>query len=490
VSRISLFRTTIFRVSLLYAAFYSVLAAAVLGFIYWSMTVHLYAQTDEGLRTEASDLSYLFSGYSVTELAEAVRRYSAVGQPGDRYYLLISPDGIPVAGNLQAWPFRFHIQPGWHSERLEYKAYQVRGWDRDGEYTVRTYAVDLPNRYHLIIGQGLHAIEKFRDYTYGAVLGAIVTTALAALIGGFMLGRGVLRRLDTISSTAGEIISGDLTRRVPMGGRNDEFHELAAKLNAMLDRIEQLMVGMRQVTDNVAHDLRSPLARLRNGLEVMLLESRSEDEYRAAIEQAIQDADGLLKTFNALLSIAQAEAGVRRNDWSEVNLSALTQDMAELYEAVAEDRGVQFQYTAAPDIRMLGNPHLLAQALSNLLDNSMKYVGDGGRVELRVTAEDGTATITVTDNGPGIPAADRERVLERFVRLDSARSSPGNGLGLSLVRAVAHLHGAQLLLEDNEPGLRAVLRFPHPATPNRIRGHGDKPKRLTTDDTEHTNNDR
>ncbi|MEJ2382016.1 MAG: HAMP domain-containing sensor histidine kinase [Gammaproteobacteria bacterium] len=465
MSRTSLFRTTVFRVSLLYAVFYSVLATVVISFIYWSMTVHISAQTDSNLRTEANDLAYLFSGYSVPELTDAIQRYSQIGQPGDRYYLLINPHGIPIAGNLQAWPLSFHVSPGWHAHRLQYKEYQIRGWDRDEDYTVLSYVVELPNRYRLVVAQGLQTVEKLRDYTQGAVLSAIVVTALAALLGGYLLGRGVLRRIDAINSTAGEIISGDLGQRIPIRGRNDEFDELAARLNAMLDRIEHLMLGMRQVTDNVAHDLRSPLTRLRNRLEVMLLESRNEEEYRAAIEQSIQDADDLLKTFNALLSITQAEAGVRRNDWSEVDLSELTRDMAELYEAVAEDRNVEFRCSADPDVRIPGNRHLLAQAVSNLLDNAMKYVSSGCRVELQVTQRNGIPELQISDNGPGIPAADRSRVLERFVRLDTARSTPGNGLGLSLVRAVAQLHDAQLLLEDNHPGLRAILRFPEPTRP-------------------------
>ncbi len=469
MSRISLLRTTVFRASLLYAVFYSLLAAVLLSFIYWSMTAHVRAETDNGLKTEASDLAYLFRGYSRQRLSDAVRRYSSLERQDGRYYLLMDSHGKPLAGDLEAWPATAGLSPGWYTQQLHYKPFQVRGWDDDDDYRVRSYVVALNGGDLLAVAQGLHAVENLSEYTSRAVLGSIVMTALAALFGGYLLGQAVLRRIDTISHTAGEIMSGDLARRIPYGQRNDEFDELAARLNAMLDRIEQLMTGMRQVTDNVAHDLRGPLTRLRNRLEVTLLEPRGGEEYHRAIEQTIADADTLLKTFNALLSIAQAEAGVRRNDWSDVDLNALAADIAELYEAVAEEKEVEFTWHTTPGAHMYGNRHLLAQALSNLLDNAMKYTPPGGRVSLDVNMVQGAPEVLVTDDGPGIPTADRERVLERFVRLDSARTSPGNGLGLSLVRAVARLHGADLKLEDNQPGLRVRLRFPPPTdTPRRL----------------------
>jgi signal transduction histidine kinase len=291
------------------------------------------------------------------------------------------------------------------------------------------------------------------------VLMAVGLIFLVALTGGARMGYAVLRRIDAVSLTAGEIIGGDLSQRLPVGGRDDEFERLSLQLNTMLGRIEQLLAGMRNVTDNVAHDLRGPLTRLRNRLEVTLLEQRSEAEYREVIETTIGDAEDLIKTFNALLSIAQAEAGVRAEDWRTQDLGSLAEEMAELYEPIAEDRGLQFTLTAEPGLEVSANRQLLAQALSNLLDNATKYAGPKGRIELTATRREGRPTIVVADSGPGIPVADRERALKRFVRLDAARSTPGNGLGLSLVKAVASLHRAKLRLEDNQPGLRVVLQF-------------------------------
>ncbi len=230
----------------------------------------------------------------------------------------------------------------------------------------------------------------------------------------------------------------------------------------MLERIEHLMQAMRQVTDNVAHDLRKPLNRLRSRLEVTLLEARTEEEYRAEMAQGIEDADELLKTFNALLSIAQAEAGVRRNEWTEVDIAPLVEDLADLYGAVAEEKEIKFSCSSPANVKIAGNRQLLAQAIGNLLDNAIKYTPPGGTIELLVAENADATQITVADSGSGIPETEKERVLQRFVRLDNSRSLPGNGLGLSLVNAVARLHGASLQLADNQPGLRVILRFAKP----------------------------
>ena len=318
----------------------------------------------------------------------------------------------------------------------------------------------LPDGSELLIAQGVHDAEDMREHIFGVVLLTISVTMLSALALGVLMGRSVLRRIDTVTHAAGDIMAGDLSRRIPLGRRSDEFDELALRLNAMLDRIEQLMSALREVTSNIAHDLRSPLTRLRNRLDVTLLEPRASSEYREAMEQAIADADDLLKTFNALLSIAQAESGVHGSDWQALDLSALAADLAELYQAVAEEQGLGFDNTIQPGVSVRGNRHLLAQALGNLLENAIKYTPTGGHVRLALQREGTAAVLVVSDSGPGIPEAQRARVLERFVRLDSQRSTPGNGLGLSLVKAVAQLHGAALELGDNRPGLSVALRFP------------------------------
>ena len=246
-----------------------------------------------------------------------------------------------------------------------------------------------------------------------------------------------------------------------MTARDDEFDEIAAKLNQMLDRIEDLMKSMQQVTNNVAHDLRSPLTRLRNRLEVTLLEERDPDSYRQVMDEAIGDADSLIHTFNAMLGIARLEAGIDGVEWQEAPIGELVSELAELYEAVAEEEadGLDFHVSIDANPIYRCNPHLIAQAVTNLLDNALKYTPHPGRVTLELDGDEERFSIAVTDTGPGIPEHERERVFERFVRLENERNSPGNGLGLSLVKAVARLHAATLELEDAEPGLRVVLTF-------------------------------
>ena len=257
-------------------------------------------------------------------------------------------------------------------------------------------------------------------------------------------------------------MAGDFSRRVPVGGAGDEIDRLAGSLNAMLDEIERLMTGLREVTDNIAHDLRSPLNRLRNRLEVTLMREPSAPAYRDAIGEAVADAEGLLNTFNALLGIARADAGAPGENLEPLDPGALVRDVAELYAPAAEDKGLTLDHRIDDglDDGLDGDRHLLSQALANLVDNAVKYTSAGGRILVAARRDGAAVELSVADSGPGIPAADRTRVLDRFVRLDASRHSPGSGLGLSLVRAVARRHGAELRLEDNAPGLRAVLRFP------------------------------
>ena len=263
-------------------------------------------------------------------------------------------------------------------------------------------------------------------------------------------------------------MEGDLAGRLPVSGSGDELDRLAQSLNLMLARIEQLMAGLREVSDNIAHDLKTPLNRLRNRVEEALREPYDEAANRETLERTIEEADGLIKTFNALLSIARLEAGAGGENREKLDLAALVSDVAELYEPVAEERGIALKAEASTPIVIHGDRQLLGQAITNLIDNALKYGaptaegGNGWAPEVGVRAEthDGVAEIIVTDRGPGVPAAERERVLARFVRLEASRSEPGSGLGLSLVAAVARLHGGSLRLEDNEPGLRVVLTLP------------------------------
>ena len=284
---------------------------------------------------------------------------------------------------------------------------------------------------------------------------------LLGLVGGTMMSWSMLRRVEAINETSREIMAGDLSRRVPAHGTGDEFDQLASNLNEMLDKIQTLMDGVRQVSDNIAHDLKTPLARLRNRLEQVREQAPAHDEEkRALIDRAVNEADSLLATFNALLRIARIESGKSRGAFADVDLAALTHDVVELYEPVAEENGQTLSSNINVNKHISGDRDLLFQALANLMDNAVKYTPPGGRLELSVADSPAGVAIEVADSGPGIPAEQRENVFQRFYRLDESRSTPGNGLGLSLVRAVALLHDAEVELRDNAPGLRVRLTLP------------------------------
>jgi hypothetical protein len=319
--------------------------------------------------------------------------------------------------------------------------------------------VRLPGGFNLLVGRDMRTQVQFQQAITRSFVASLAIVLGLSVVAGLFMSRTILRRIDSINQAAERIMRGEVKHRMPVRGRNDEFDRLAENLNAMLEEIDRLMGSIRAVTNNIAHDLRSPLNRLRNRLEQMLTSKEDPAQHREVVEQAIGDADELLATFNALLSIADAEAGTSRGNLVPVDLEALANDVAELYEAVVEERGLVFEKSIKGPAVVPGNRQLLFQAIANLIDNAAKYGASGGKVRLALDSDNGAPQIVVADHGPGIPEADRERVLERFVRLDASRTTPGNGLGLSLVSAIARLHSGLLVLEDNYPGLKVSLRF-------------------------------
>jgi signal transduction histidine kinase len=309
----------------------------------------------------------------------------------------------------------------------------------------------------LLVGRDIRSSQHFRAQLIKSLELGLAFTAALGLIGGFVFSRTIMRRIESISRTCRRIMSGDLSQRVPVTRSSDELGQLSTSINAMLDQIERLMRGMQQVSDNVAHDLRTPLTRLRSRLESMA--RRVQDPAnRDTIEGAIADADSLLGTFNALLRIARAEAGSQKT-FVDLDLGLIAEDVADLYGALAEEKGLGFVVDIRPGLRARGDRNLVAQALANLVDNAIKYT-DAGSVTLSLTERDKRPLFVVADTGPGIPDEFKGKVVERLFRLESSRTSPGSGLGLSLVAAVAKSHNLELVLLDNHPGLRVELRFP------------------------------
>ncbi|MGI9301249.1 MAG: ATP-binding protein [Gammaproteobacteria bacterium] len=450
-----IFHTSVFRLSLLYAALFSLVAGIALSFIYWSMASRFEEQTDARLTLETDVLLNEYRRQRLPAFSRSLQqRNREDGRSQIFFYQLIAPEARGFANPLRL----LRREPNRTYLTLRLGDLVEAGGQRARD-PVRVLVTDLRGGYRLAVGRDLADQQALLRHTFWVIVAAITAILVLALTGGALMGYRVVQRIDDVRNTAGEIIDGDLSKRMPVDTGQDEFDQLNRRLNAMLDRIEQLMRGMRGVSDNIAHDLRNPLNRLRNRLEVTLLEARDESDYRAVLEEATGDVDDLIKTFNALLSIAQAEAGVRRAEWSSVDLGEMAEDMVDLYSAAAEEKNIRLSLAGGGRQRIQGNRHVLAQALSNLLDNAIKYTPAGGAVELSTTQLDGKPAVIVCDSGPGIPAQDRDHALQRFVRLDASRSTPGNGLGLSLVNAVARLHEASLVLEDNQPGLRVVLRF-------------------------------
>jgi signal transduction histidine kinase len=451
-----LLRTSAFRLTLAYMALFAISMLILLGFAYWTTASYVNEQTDDDIEAEMQALRKQFRIYGLDGLRQTIAQRAGALEESDGVLMLAGRDWSPVAGNVVEWPGTVR-ESSWSEEEL-----RVLDDDQGQSEGIRarTLAATLPNGYRLLVGRDLDDRDDLREHMLQVFVATVGIGLIMALTIGFVMSRVVLHRIESINRAGRSIVAGNLTQRIPVTGKGDEFDQLAINLNVMLTRIQRLIEGMRQVTDNVAHDLRSPLTRARTRLEVALLNPRSDEEYRAAIEQTLADVEALLATFNALLSIAQAESGAERGEWEGVDLSALAGEIVELYQPLAEDRGIQLTQHIAPKLCVRGNRHLLTQAIGNLLDNAIKYTPSGGAVQLAAKVVGGVVEVCVQDNGPGIPAQMREKVLQRFVRLESSRTTPGNGLGLSLVRAVAQLHRASLELADANRGLKVSLKFP------------------------------
>jgi signal transduction histidine kinase len=451
-----LLETSTFRLALIFLASFGISALALLGFLYHETAGFMAGQTEETIQAEIAGLKEQYHREGLNRLREVINLRSELQPHRSSVYLLVDPFGRRVAGNLDRWPEVAPEPDGW----LTFAVEVTPDGEKVEQRRARAKSFRLDEGFSLLVGREVEDRLQVEAQIRRTLGWGLALTLLLGLAGGFLMSRSMLGRVDAINRTTRRIMAGDLSQRIPLGGSRDEFDQLAANLNAMLDQIERLLGGMRQVTDNIAHDLRTPLNRLRSRIEVALLQQPGRAETRALLEATLADAQAMIATFNALLDIARAEAGSERGGFEEVDLTALGRDLADLYRPVAEDRQLTFEYHCLPGMALRANRHLLAQALANLLDNAVKYTPPGGCVRLDVGRGASGPVVTVTDSGPGIPEADRARVLQRFVRLDATRSTPGSGLGLSLVDAVAKLHGAELMLTDNRPGLKVSLAFP------------------------------
>ena len=449
-----LLRSSTFRLAVLYMALFGASVAVLLTFIYWSTAGYMALQTDDTIEAEVTGLAERYRLSGLDGLIRSIDERVSRKPNGDAVYLLTDDQLTPLIGNLDRWPRVARDSDGWLNFDLEQAT-------SEGEVTHRGRArpFTLRGGYRLLVGRDMQELDATRSLIVRAIAWGLAITVMMALAGGIMLSRRTMRRLEAINETSRRIMRGDLSRRVPTRSSNDDFDQLADNLNGMLDTIEELMEDVRRVTDNVAHDLRTPLTRLRNRLENLKSDN---DADKSSIEAALADADGLLDTFNALLRIASIESGRRRAAFKSIPLDDVVRDVTELYEPLAEQKQQKLDVSVPDDVRIQGDRDLLFQAFANLLDNAIKYTPQGGSI--RVTLDDGASgpRIRIIDSGPGIPQQSRDKVFKRFFRLEESRHTPGNGLGLSLVEAVARLHNASIKL-GGEPGLDVSLAFPKAA---------------------------
>ena len=453
----TLFRTTAFKLTAAYLVIFALFAAFVLGYVAWNAKRLLDDQIRSIIAAEIQGLAEQQRQGGIRRLVNIVERRSRA--PGASLYLVTTPVGERIAGNVEAIPPGTLDRTG--ESEIEY-ARSSEGVDAPGRALVRVFM--LPAGFRLLVGRDLEERERLGIVIRRAAGWSLALVFVLGCFASWFVARRVLKRIDGMSETAHAIMAGDLEGRLAITGTGDELDRLALNLNAMLDRIGELMAGMQQVTDNIAHDLKTPLTRLRNRAEEALRTAKSPDELRTALDGAIEEADNLIRVFNALLMIARLEAGRVSDEMSELDVSEIVSGLAELYEPLAEEAGLSLASDVAPGLTLRGNRELIGQALNNLIDNALKYgaPADGGEAAVTVAARQAgdKVELSVADRGPGIPEGDRGRVFDRFARLDTSRSKPGFGLGLSLAAGVVRLHGGELRLEDNAPGLRVVILLP------------------------------
>ena len=455
-----LFRTTAFKLTLVYLTVFALFAAAVLAYFAWNTRRLITEQITQTVDAEIRALSEEYELGGIRRLTYAIE---ARGRRPDSYlYLLTTSAGEGVVGNVGSLTAGILDRNGWTETAYR----RLEDLDQT-EHHALVHIVQLAGAFRLLVGRDLEERDRMQSIVITAGQWSVAIVVLLGIAGGVFVMRRVLKRVDAMTETTQTIMHGDLSERLPVAGTGDELDRLADNLNNMLERIEALMRGLQEVSDNIAHDLKTPLTRLRNRCEEALRTAEDESQYRAALEGTIEESDALIRTFNALLMIARAESGHARDDMREFDAAEVARGIGELYEPLADDKGLLLKVDAPVASPVRGNRELVSQALANLVDNAIKYAAPVGarnsahpEIVIRAAGEGDHILLTVSDAGPGIPEADRRRAVERFVRLEQSRSQPGSGLGLSLAQAVAHLHGGELTLEDNRPGLRTTISLP------------------------------
>ncbi|TCD14140.1 sensor histidine kinase [Oricola cellulosilytica] len=460
----STINTTATRLSALYLVLFTSCAVVLVFYMTGSTARFLINETRNAVTEEIETLGDVYSRGGLRRLVREIDRRSR--RPSANLYMVADHTGRILAGNVLALEPGILDSEGWTQAPFGYARY---GDDvsviNDPQRAPRALAqvIVFSNGMRVLVGRDLGEPQRFREIVRRALITALTVMAVGGFLIWFFVGRRALQRIDRVSEASARIVAGDLSGRLPVTGANDEFDRLSESLNSMIAKISKLNDGLRDVSDSIAHDLKTPLSRLRNRAEAALAGDPKETDYRTVLEDMIVEADQLIKVFNALLLISRVEAGFSKQKLDEVDLAVIVSEVAELYEPLVEDAGMTLVNEVKGPLPIAGNRELIGQAITNLIDNALKYgATEDGRIVLAAERDKraGMARLSVADQGAGIPESERERVLGRFVRLDESRTKPGSGLGLSLVSAIVGLHGGTLELREAEPGLKAVLSFP------------------------------
>ncbi len=447
-------RSSTFKLALFCIAVFGAIVFGLLGYVYWSTVSYVHGRTDHAITMELAILQRVYTSSGRSGLIDAIEQRLAGQNFEGGVYLLADPSFSSLVGNLADWPPAIKGFSG----RADFRA-------GEGLQLLRSAFTTLQDGSHLLVGKGIDNLDVFEAKIKTAGALCIVLILVLAGVASVTVTRRTVGRIEAINATSRAIMQSGLGQRIPLRATGDEWDELAANLNSMLDRIEVLMAEVKQATDNVAHDLRTPLARMRRRLEKAYNRQREADCDQSLIGDTMADLEGVLGMFASLTRISQIEAYDRTAAFRSVNLVEIASEVVELCDAAAEDKGVHLEVLGHQRVLVAGDRDLLFDAVANLLDNAIKHGRQGGQVTVEVNRSDGAAVISVSDDGPGIPVAECENVFKRFYRLEQSRRTPGNGLGLSLVAAVARLHRARIEMADNKPGLKIKLRFPSPARP-------------------------
>ena len=455
VKIITLFRVTAVRLSLIYTLIFGAMAVGIVFYMTGATVNVVRKQYQASIDTEVADLSRIYSRGGLNFLARTLDRRARA--PNANLYILVNPQGEIIAGNVPKLQNGIIEKIGWTGRPFKYERYE----NKDGEeHRAIARILEIPNGMRLLVGRDILAYEGFRDVVGRGFKLALAAMVALGLLTWFFVGRRALKRIDQVSKTSRRIMSGDKSERLPITGSDDEYDRLSENLNHMLDKINGLDEGVKQMSDNIAHDLKTPITRLRNQAEEAFSLEKKPQEQQDAIARIIDDCDNIVKTFDALLMISRVESGSTVAKMESLKLSDILTDVYELYEAVVEDENklLKLENNLAETKTIKGNRELLSQAISNLLDNAIKY--GGNELILSARVDKTNLIVEIADNGVGIPKEDQPKVVERFVRLDKSRKMVGNGLGLSMVKAIAEFHQGSIKLQDNEPGLIVTLKIP------------------------------